>query len=227
MAELDKVNNDKIGIGVEIMKAINEIREKKKRPCEDTIMAFFEKKSIGVQRESVASALTRLEEAKLIENRMKNGDDSYFVLDSRKIEEEAEIRFISCNDAGKFTPYLEFLNLQKTVESLKIAVEEKIESKGQPMGIHTERILREETAQLKNENESLKNELKRKELILQSIQNRETSKPKLPRSIWSDEDDDDDSISDKNPANSKEVKFRYPHRKHIVKTKKRGITYPK
>ena len=66
--EIDNESSDRVDIGFEIMKAINEIREKKKRTCEDTIMVLFEKKNIGVQHKGVASALMRLEEAKLLEN---------------------------------------------------------------------------------------------------------------------------------------------------------------
>ena len=215
--EIDNVSNENMDIGIEIMKAINEIREKKKRPCEDTIMALFEKKSIGVQREGVTSALKRLEEAKLIENRAKNGEDSYFVLDSGKIDNGTKLRLISCNGAGEFTPYTEFIKLQRTVESLKIAMEEKLELKGEPTGVDTEKVLRKEIAMLKTENEALRKELKKKELILQSVKHVETSKPKLSRSIWSD--DDEDLVSPTIPTYSKEVKFIYPQRKHTGKAK--------
>ena len=81
-------------------------------------MALFEKKSIGVQRKGVTSALKRLEEAKLIENGAKNGEDSYFVLDSGEIDNETNLMLISCNGAGESTPYAEFIRLQRTVESL-------------------------------------------------------------------------------------------------------------
>ena len=199
--EIDNVSNENMDIGIEIMKAINEIREKKKRPCEDTIMALFEKKSIGVQRE----------------NRAKNGEDSYFVLDSGQIDNGTKLRLISCNGAGEFTPYTEFIKLQRTVESLKIAMEEKLELKGEPTGIDTEKVLRKEIAMLKTENEALRKELKKKELILQSVKHVETSKPKLPRSIWSD--DDEDLVSPTIPTYSKEVKFIYPQRKHTGKAK--------
>ena len=147
--ETDNVRNENMDIGIEIMKAINEIREKKKRLCDDTIMALLEKKSIRVQRKGVTSALKRLEEAKLIENRAKNGEDSYFVLDSRKIDNGTNLRLISCNGAGEFTPYTEFIKLQRTVESLKIAMEEKLELKGELTGVDTEKVLRKEIALLK------------------------------------------------------------------------------
>ena len=83
-------------------------------------VALFEKKSIGVQRKGVTSALKRLEEAKEIENRAKNGEGSYFVLDSGKIDNGTNLRLISCNGAGEFTPYTEFIKLQRTVESPKL-----------------------------------------------------------------------------------------------------------
>ena len=188
--EIDNVSNENVDIGIEVMKAINEIREEKKRPCEDTIMALFEKKSIGVQRKCVTSALKQLEEAMQIENRAKNGEDVYFVLGSGKIDNGTNLRSISCNGASEFTPYTEFIKLQRTVESLKIAMEEKLELQGEPTGVDTEKFLREEIALLKNENEALRKELKEKELILQSVKHVETSKTKLPRSIWSDDDED-------------------------------------
>ena len=224
--EIDNVSNENMDVGIEMMKAINainEIREKKKRPCEDTIMALLEKESIGVQRKGVTSALKRLEEAKLIENRAKNGEDSYFVLDSGKIDNGTNLRLISCNGAGEFALYTEFIKLQRTVEPLKIAMEEKFELKGEPTGVDTEKVLRKEIALLKNEHEALRKELKKKELILESVKHVETSKPKLPRSIWSD--DDEDLVSPTMPTYSKEGKFRYPQRKHTGKAKKCGITY--
>ena len=215
--ETDNIRNENMDIGIEIMKAIIEIKEKKKRPREDTIMALLEKKSIGAQRKGVTSALKRLEEAKLIENRAKNGEDSYFVLDSGKIDNGTNLRLISCNGAGEFTPYTEFIKLQRTVESLKIAMEEKFELKSEPTGVDTEKVLRKEIALLKDENEALRKELKKKELILQSVKHVDTSKPKLPRSIWSD--DDEDLVSPNIPTYSKEVKFRYPQQKHTGKAK--------
>ena len=48
-------------------------------------------------------------------------------------------------------------------------MEEKLVLKGEPTGVDIERILKEEIAQLKNENESLTTELKSKELILQAL----------------------------------------------------------
>ena len=96
-------------------------------------------------------------------------------------------------------------------------MEEKLELQGEPTGVDTERFLREEIALLKNENEALRKELKEKELILQSVKHVETLTPKLPRSTWSD--DDEDLVSPTIPTYSKEVKFRYPQRKHTGKAK--------
>ena len=109
------------------------------------------------------------------------------------------------------------MKCKRTVESLKIAMEEKLELKSEPTGVDTEKVLRKEIALLKDENEALRKELKKKELILQSVKHVETSKPKLPRSIWSD--DDEDLVSPTIPTYSKEVKFRYPQQKHTGKAK--------
>ena len=58
----------------------------------------------------------------------------------------------------------------RVVKSLKITAEEKFDLRGALTGADKENFLREEIAQLKNENESLRKELKRKELILQRFE---------------------------------------------------------
>lgn len=89
------VSNGKTNIDCEIIKAISEIREKKKRPCEDTMITHSEKKGLAVEHRGVTSALIRMEEARVIENRTKNGEDSYFVRNSDENEEAAEVKFIN------------------------------------------------------------------------------------------------------------------------------------
>ena len=179
----------------EIMRAINEIRSKdRKRPYCSTITTKLGKKKFTCTPSEVDDALRRLVQRKRIENRGEDGEDSYFVLDISEWPElpTKENNNAKTNDkiaveAIKYTPLSEFLALKQQVESLRKAVEDKngvarniisMESHGVARNIISrsrDLELKEEIALLKKENESLRNEIRRKDLIIESLQTVDTN----------------------------------------------------
>ena len=166
----------------EVITAINEIRTKdRKRPYCSTITTKLGKRKITCTSNEVDDALRRLVQRKRIENRGEDGEDSYFVLDISEWPELPTKK--NANDKTndtiavetvKYTPLSEFLSLKQQVESLRKSVKEKNEFTRNSISRSKELELKEEISLLKKENESLRNEIRRKNLVIESFQSDDT-----------------------------------------------------
>ena len=167
----------------EIITAINEIRSKdRKRPYCSTITTKLGKKKFTYTPNEVDDALRRLVQRKRIENRGEKGEDSYFVLDISEWPElptkentNDKTNDIIAVEAIEYTPLSEFLSLKQQVESLRKAVEDKNGVARNNISRSRDLELKEEIALLKKENESLRNEIRRKDLIIESLQTVDTN----------------------------------------------------
>ena len=161
------INSDKRDMNDNRLKAIIKIREKdKKRPCKETIYRYFIKSGLTHSISEVESGIQRLVMEGLIENRGEPGKDSLFILDGGKKdprvndEEGKEV-----DTSVKYTTYDEFLALRAKVEILMKAYEGTHAAKGMSVS-----NLKEEIQLLRKENESLRNELRRKDILINSIE---------------------------------------------------------
>ena len=167
----------------EIITAINEIRSKdRKRPYCSTITTKLGKKKFTCTPNEVDDALRRLVQRKRIENRGEKGEDSYFVLDISEWPElptkentNDKTNDIIAVEAIEYTPLSEFLSLKQQVESLRKAVEDKNGVARNNISRSRDLELKEGIALLKKENESLRNEIRRKDLIIESLETVDTN----------------------------------------------------
>lgn len=161
MAESNKLE-------VEIIKAIPEIRKSHKKPAIDTITKRFEQKSSSYNAGEITEAVERLIKRGQVENRGKNGEESLYVVTPDIIQ-----RPKACPCANtKCTPYEEFILLQKQVETLQKAPRSNHGNNTSKQS-EKEKELKEELLLLKKENESLKNEIRRKDLLIDSMEKTE------------------------------------------------------
>ena len=104
----------------------------------------------------------------LIENRGAIGKDSFFILETPKASQvnNCKENYPKESDEAtiKYTPYSDFLSLRAKVEVLVKAYEGSQAAKGT-----SESALKQEILLLKKENESLRNELRRKDLLIGSF----------------------------------------------------------
>ena len=167
----------------EIITAINEIRSKdRKRPYCSTITTKLGKKKFTCTPNEIDEALRRLVQRKRIENRGEDGEDSYFVLDISEWPElptkentSDKTNDIIAVEAIERTPLSEFLSLKQQVESLRKVVEYRNGVARNNISRNSDLELKEEIALLKKENESLRNEIRRKDLIIESLQTVDTN----------------------------------------------------
>ncbi len=165
-----------------ILKAITDIRGKNHhRPCKQTLIEYFLKEGFDCNKEEIEVSLNRLVENGLIENRGAIGKDSFFIIEepkrqsskvnnSQRTEDENESEDNSekneeITNKTRYTLYSDFLSLRAKVEILVKAHEGSQAAKGT-----SEQDLKEEIALLKKENESLRIELRRKDLLINSIE---------------------------------------------------------
>eukprot|EP00112_Aurelia_sp_Birch-Aquarium-sp1_P022410 Seg6307.1 transcript_id=Seg6307.1/GoldUCD/mRNA.D3Y31 product="hypothetical protein" protein_id=Seg6307.1/GoldUCD/D3Y31 len=162
-----------------IINAINEMRAKdRKRPYCSTITTKLGKKKFTCTPSEVDDALGSLVQQKRIENRGEDGDDSYFVLDTsewpelpRKENANNKTDNVIAVESTKYTPLSEFLSLKQQVELLRTVVENKDEVTRARSNLNRRDLeLKEEISLLKKENESLRNEIRRKDLMIESFQ---------------------------------------------------------
>ena len=161
----------------EVITAINEMGAKdRKRPYCSTITTKLGKKKFTCTSSEVDDALRRLVQRKRIENRGEDGEDSFFVLDisewpelPRKENANDKTNHTIAVEAIKYTPLSEFLSLKQQVESLRKAVEEKNEFTKNSISRSKDLELKEEISLFKKENESLRNEIRRKDLVIESF----------------------------------------------------------
>ena len=166
-----------------IISAINEIRGKdRKRPYCSMITTKLGKKKFTCTSREVDDALRRLMKRKQIENRGEDGEDSYFVLDisewpelPREENTNDKTNDIVAFEAVKCTSLSEFLSLKEQVGSLMKAVEEKNEFTRNSISRRKDLELKVEISLLKKENESLRNEIRRKDLVIESFQTVDTN----------------------------------------------------
>ena len=152
-----------------ILKAIVDIRGKTHhRPWKTTIYDHFVKEGIKCSMEEVETSLNHLVQNGLIENRGAIGKDSFFILEA---PQASQVNNCKENDSKekdeatiKCTPYSDFLSLRAKVEVLVKAYEGSQAAKGT-----SEAELKQEILLLKKENESLRNELRRKDLLIRSL----------------------------------------------------------
>ena len=78
-------------------------------------------------------------------------------------------------EAIEYTPLSEFLSLKQQVESSRKAVEDRNGVARNNISRNSDLELKEEFALLKKENESLRNEIRRKDLIIESLQTVDTN----------------------------------------------------
>ena len=152
-----------------VLKAIIKIREKdRKRPCKETIYRYFTKSGLTYSISELEAGLQRLVMEGQIENRGEPGKDSLFILDGVQKDSIVPVNDDEGKDvatAVKYTPYDDFLQLRAKVEILLKAYEGSHAAKGTS---HSD--LKEEIQLLRKENESLRNEIRRKEILINSIQ---------------------------------------------------------
>ena len=160
---------DKRDMNDNILKAIIKIREKdKKRPCRETIYRYFIKSGLTHSISEVESGIQRLVMEGLIENRGEPGKDSLFILDGGKKDPRVTVNDEEGKEVDtsvKYTTYDEFLALRAKVEILMKAYEGTHAAKGM-----SNSDLKEEIQLLRKENESLRNELRRKDILINSIE---------------------------------------------------------
>ena len=148
------------------MKAIVDIRGKTlQRPWKTTIYDHFVKEGIKCSIEEVETSLNRLVQNDLIKNRGANGKDSFFILDAPKASQVNNCKENNPKEKDeatiKYTPYSDFISLRAKVEVLVKAYEGSQAAKGT-----SESELKQEILLLKKENEALRNELRRKDLLI-------------------------------------------------------------
>ena len=157
----------------EIIKAIPEIREKgHKKPTTDTIIKRFEQKNSSHKACEIKVAVERLIKRGQVENRGKNGEESLYVVtpDTMQMPKPCPCANTKC------TPYEEFILLQKQVETLQKAYRSN-HGNNTTKQLEKEKELKEEILLLKKENESLKNEIRRKDLLINSME--KTEEPQI------------------------------------------------
>ena len=163
-----------------IIKAIPEIREKgHKKPTINTITKRLEQENCSYSEGEIKEAVERLIRRGQVENRGKNGEESLYVVTPDVMQKPNP-----CPNANaKCTPYEEFILLRTQVETLLKASRS---NHGNNVGKQSEKEkeLKEELLLLKKENESLKNEIRRKDLLINSMEKTEkpdTSEFQFPR----------------------------------------------
>ena len=184
-----------------IIDEIIQIRENRKRPYAESIWNQLVKNGHQYDFSTVAETIHDIEHTGLIENRPRKGEDSFFVLVGSKglvTEEDTLNDAHSSNTANVdsgcqtnsvegYTPYEEFVALRHTVSELQRVMQTFTDS--------SDGNKSNEIDKLRKENEFLKNELCRKNLIIESLQ----STP----------------IMDSNLQYSEG--FVYPQRKHVIR----------
>ena len=161
-----------------IIDEIIQIRENRKRPYAESIWNQLVKNGHQYDFSTVAETIRAMEHIGLIENRPHKGEESFFVLVDKKDLVSVTERDThddahgsntndldpSCqaNAVQGYTPYEEFVALRHTVSELQRVV--------QTFNENSDVIRINEIEKLRKENEFLKNELCRKNLIIESLQ---------------------------------------------------------
>eukprot|EP00112_Aurelia_sp_Birch-Aquarium-sp1_P025703 Seg87.3 transcript_id=Seg87.3/GoldUCD/mRNA.D3Y31 product="hypothetical protein" protein_id=Seg87.3/GoldUCD/D3Y31 len=164
-----------------IIDLINKTRKNSKRPYSESIWNQMQKDGHKFDFNSVAETLRAMQHAGLIENRPYKGEESFYVIDGAAAvsisedeirKEENNISKTSTNMVDsdcqkncqtKFTPYEKFVALRHMVLEMQDTVQSSCSS--------SEALAtKDDIEKLKNENEFLKNELRRKNLIIESLQ---------------------------------------------------------
>ena len=161
-----------------IIDEIKQIRENRKRPYAEAIWNQLVKNGHQYELSTVAETLRAMEHSGLVENRPHKGEESFFVLVDKKdlvsvTEREAHDNAhsnntsdldLSCqaNSVQGYTPYEEFVALRHTVSELQRVV--------QTFNENSDFVRINEIEKLRRENEFLKNELCRKNFIIESLQ---------------------------------------------------------
>ena len=185
-----------------IIAEIIKIRENRKRPCAETIWSQLSKNGHQYEFSNVAETISMMEHSGLIANRPHKGEDSFFVTSKKPspdltaeshphndaIESDTSIvTKASVNSKEEYTPYIEFEALQHTVFEIQRAMQ----TFNGNLAISKDK----EIEKLKKENEFLRNELCRKNLIIESLQ----------------------SIPISNQILESREGFQYPRSKHTIK----------
>ena len=172
-----------------IIDLINKTRKNSKRPYSESIWTQMQKDGHKFDFNSVEETLRAMQFAGLIENRPYKGEESFYVIDGAAAvsicedeirKEDDNISITSTNmvesdcqkkSQTKFTPYEEFVALRHMVIEMQDTVRSSCSS--------SEVATKDDIEQLKKENEFLKNELRRKNLIIESLQATPLPDPKL------------------------------------------------
>ena len=164
-----------------ITDSINKIRKNSKRPYSESIWNQMQKDGHKFDFDTVAETLRATQHAGLIENRPYKGGESFYVIDGaaaisgsddviqkqsetistsmgNTIESDSEINY-----QAKYTPYNEFIALRHMVLEMQDAVQSS-SSSSEALAAKVD------IDKLKKENEFLKKELHRKNLIIESLQ---------------------------------------------------------
>ena len=152
-----------------------------KRPYSESIWNQLQKDGHKFDFDTVAETLRAMQHAGLIENRPYKGEESFYVIDGavavsasndviQKEDESVSTNVehmvepdCAKNSQSKFTPCDEFLALRHTVLEMQDAVRTSCSSP-EALG------MKADIDKLKRENEFLKKELHRKNLIIESLQ---------------------------------------------------------
>eukprot|EP00794_Sanderia_malayensis_P014877 gene14877-16423_t len=198
-----------------ILKAITDIRSKNDhRPCKLTIRDYFLKEGFDDSAEDIELGLNRLAQNGLIENRGAIGKDSFFILEESKSQSSKVNNSQQTEDGNesnkaseeeeedknktRYTLFSDFLSLRAKVEILVKAYEG---SQGT-----NESDLKQEITLLKKENESLRNELRRKDLLISNIE--------MGNSYYNFHESQNNSNIEKNCKNA----FALPNKRHSTRS---------
>ena len=152
-----------MNLEAELVKAIDIIcQRKRKAPNIEPIHLHLEKNKSYADNCQVMESLDELVDKGRIEDRGRNDDHSYFIINNEIIP-----------DKELYVKHSEFIALHNEVEQLKNTSKDNGTSKTKT----NPHELREETALLRKENESLKTELRWKDHMLLNIQNAQLPEP--------------------------------------------------
>ena len=191
LSELNKSRMEQL-----IIAEIIKIREDRKRPFAETIWSQLSKNGHQYELSNVAETISMMEHSGLIANQLHKGEDTFLGTSQKPSPDLAEshpdddttiVTKDSVSSNEEYTPYIEFGALQHTVFELQRAM--------QICNGNLEIIKAREIEKLKKENEFLRNELCRKNLIIESLQ----------------------SIPIPNQIVENREGFQYPRRKHTIK----------
>ena len=176
MAQVNECTAESSSVSVpemdlEIIRIIPQIRKKGKRPWLDTILLQMQKEGKSWEQSEIEHAIQCLEHTGKIEDRGKHGKTSYFLRDSNEESNKTNKNAAMRNSTG-LTPYSEFVELRETVLSLRKIIDENIILKNR----NTEKDLKEEIMLLRKEIDSLKNDIRRKDLLIKSFESVEESR---------------------------------------------------